>query len=478
MTVASQMNTRRRLAVLFAIPVAFSLFFFLVSQSAEHTDIRLLQIQNMHTAVTNLATTAQDAQAGERGFLLTGDEHYLVPLQQANAVYTARVHECETYSAEWPNLRDEVRKLIKLVKNELDLANHTLDVQRAQGFAAALDIVRGGGSEQSMNDIRRAASALQDRLYREQADYLRSQRDLNRFAFTSFLIGTIIMLVVLVWLYNALVSYLTARDAAHAQLQQLNIELEERVEERTQELQQSNTELQQFAYVASHDLQEPLRTITSFTQLLANRYKGQLDEDADEFIGYIITSSRRMTDLINGLLAMVRLRKSGHGATEVAFTRLLEEAEITLQAAIRENNVKVEYGSMPLLVVNKVQFLQVFQNLISNAIKYRREEAPHIRIAAQRENSTWTFSVSDNGRGFEQEFAERIFGLFQRLHRSEVEGTGMGLSIAKAVVERHGGRMWAESKPGVGSTFYFSLPVSLEISRRASEQQAVNEARV
>jgi light-regulated signal transduction histidine kinase (bacteriophytochrome) len=196
--------------------------------------------------------------------------------------------------------------------------------------------------------------------------------------------------------------------------------------------------------------------------LLVSRYQGHLDADADEFIGYIVTASRRMTDLINGLLQLVRLRKSGQPIAPVSFQRLLEEAEISLQAAIRESQASIEHGPLPALVVDPVQFSQVLQNLISNAIRYRSAEPPRIRIQARRDRGNWIFSVADNGCGFDQEFSERIFGLFQRLHGREVEGTGMGLSISRKIVERHGGRIWAESKEGQGSTFFFSLPVTLE----------------
>ena len=219
-----------------------------------------------------------------------------------------------------------------------------------------------------------------------------------------------------------------------------------------------------------------MRTITSFTQLLSSRYTGKLDEDADEFMGYIVTSSRRMTDLINGLLAVVRLRKTAHQTASVSFDLLLSEAESSLQALIRESQTQIQRQPLPALVVDHVQFSQVLQNLISNAIKYRGKNPPFIRIAAVRDISNWVFSVADNGRGFNQQFAERIFGLFQRLHGREVEGTGMGLAIARKIVERHGGRIWAESQEGVGSTFYFSLPISLEVSRVAHDTEVFSKA--
>ncbi|MBV9406292.1 MAG: GHKL domain-containing protein [Acidobacteriaceae bacterium] len=344
-------------------------------------------------------------------------------------------------------------------------------MQHTQGFAPAVDLSRTNGSEEAMNRLRRQIGDLQIKLDDEQSKYLENQRRLNRWRFIFFVIGTLVLIGVMVWLYNDMLSYLHARDTAHAELQAANEQLEARVAERTRDLTEANQELSQFAYVASHDLQEPLRTITSFTQLLEQRYKGRFDEDADEFIGYIITSSRRMTDLINGLLALVHLRKAGQLTVPVSFEELLEEAEISLHAAITESQAEVRHSPLPALAVDRVQLSQVLQNLISNAIKYRRSEAPRISVEAKREASNWIFSVSDNGQGFKQQFAERIFGLFQRLHGRQVEGTGMGLSIARKIVERHGGRMWAESTEGVGSTFYFSLPVSLEMSRqpRASE---------
>ena len=282
------------------------------------------------------------------------------------------------------------------------------------------------------------------------------------------------MIGVLMWLYRELLSYLNQRDVAYETLEMANAELDARVQERTHDLTEANQELAQFAYVASHDLQEPLRTITSFTQLLEARYKGRLDEDADEFIGYIVNSSRRMTDLINGLLSLGRLRKAGQPTTPVSLEELLEEAQTGLQASIRGNDAVVEHGPLPSLVVDKVQFSQLFQNLLSNAIKYRREEPPVIRVDAKRDVSNWVISVQDNGRGFDQQFAERIFGLFQRLHGRDVEGTGIGLSIARKIVERHGGRIWAKSQEGVGSTFYFSLPASLEVVKSERTDQNTN----
>jgi signal transduction histidine kinase len=467
MTLPVDTKTRRRLALLFAVPLAFSLLFFLANQIAEHIDVRFLQLQNLASSLNRLLSLCKDAETGERGFLLTGDETYLAPLQQANAWLPGEINLVRTYAKDRPALQRKVERVVALAQKRLAEANQVLDTQRTKGFTAALEVIKSADARRTMDLVRNTVNDLETEINKEQSSYLDHERTLNRSAFILFIIGTAVMILVLVSLYNALLHFIEGREAAQGELQALNAELEARIDERTHELKQINEELQQFAYVASHDLQEPLRTITSFTQLLANRYRGKLDEDADEFIGYIVSSSRRMTELINGLLALVRLRKTGQSTTPIAFEEILDEAKASLQAAIRESGAEIQHGSLPALIVDRVQFSQLLQNLISNAIKYRRDETPLIRIEAKRDGSNWIFSVSDNGQGFDQQYAERIFALFQRLHSREVEGTGMGLSISRKIVERHGGRIWAESTPGVGSTFYFSLPVSLELTRQS-----------
>jgi signal transduction histidine kinase len=402
--------------------------------------------------------------------VVTGDERYLNPLQQANATLRTEVDSCTRAAQDRPRpIRAEIAIANELVERRVAQAIGVTAVQRSSGFAAAVQAMEANDSEKTMNSLRKQIGKLQHTFADERSRYIENQQGLTGWAFGIFLTGVLVLIGVMFWLYRALLSYLQARDAANTELARVNADLEARIEERTRDLTRANEELQQFAYVASHDLQEPLRTITSFTQLLETRYKGKLDEDADEFIGYIINSSRRMTDLINGLLALGRLRKAGQATAPVSFNKLLEEAEISLQAAIRESGAMIHSDSLPALVVDRVQFAQVLQNLISNAIKYRRNESPVITIRATRDSTNWLFSVTDNGRGFNQQFAERIFGLFQRLNPHEVEGTGMGLSIARRILERYGGRIWAESTEGVGSTFYFTLPLSLELTRAPEE---------
>jgi signal transduction histidine kinase len=234
---------------------------------------------------------------------------------------------------------------------------------------------------------------------------------------------------------------------------------ENQLRDLNKELVRSNADLQQFAYVASHDLQEPLRMVASYTQLLAKRYKGKLDADADEFIGYAVTGATRMQRLINDLLAYSRLTSRGKAFEQVDCNLLVEDVLNTLRLAIEENRAVVTHDGLPNVTADGGQLGQLFQNLLSNAIKFHGSEPPRVHISAERRNSEWLFSVRDNGIGVDPQYADRIFVIFQRLHNSEeYPGTGIGLALCKKIVERHGGHIWVESQPGQGATFYFSIP--------------------
>jgi PAS domain S-box-containing protein len=226
------------------------------------------------------------------------------------------------------------------------------------------------------------------------------------------------------------------------------------------ELKRSNDELEQFAYVSSHDLQEPLRMVASYTQLLARRYKGRLDSDADEFIAFAVDGCNRMQGLIQDLLAYSRAGTNGKVLREISSEDALKEALTNLRATIEQSGAVVTHDSLPTIRADETQLTQVFQNLVGNAIKYRSAEVPHVCVSATKNGGNeWVFSVQDNGLGIAPQYFERIFILFQRLHgRNEFEGTGIGLAICKKIVERQGGRIWVESQPEKGSTFYFALP--------------------
>ena len=242
-------------------------------------------------------------------------------------------------------------------------------------------------------------------------------------------------------------------------LSQANEELELRVQERTADLTRSNQELEKFAYVASHDLQEPLRKISSFTKLLAEDYQGQLDAEADEYITYIINGTVRMQKLINDLLAYSRVGQERLRKESIELDSLVARVLEDLSMTIEENNAAITVSSLPTIQANPREMVQLFQNLISNGIKFHGEATPRIHIEAQLQSEQWLISVRDNGIGIKPQFAERIFGIFQRLHnRGEYTGTGIGLAICRKIVERHGGKIWVESELGQGATFYFTTP--------------------
>ncbi len=225
------------------------------------------------------------------------------------------------------------------------------------------------------------------------------------------------------------------------------------------ELKRSNEELQHFAYVASHDLQEPLRMISSYLQLLERRYRNKLDTDAEEFITYAVDGANRLQTMINGLLEYSRVDSRGKSFELVDCETLFERALLNLEVTIKENSTTITHDTLPTVMADSSQLLQVFQNLISNAIKFHGTEPPRIHISARRNENEWIFSVHDNGIGIEPEYTKQLFNIFKRLHGREYPGIGLGLSICKKIINRHNGRIWLESEPGKGSTFYFTIPV-------------------
>ena len=234
---------------------------------------------------------------------------------------------------------------------------------------------------------------------------------------------------------------------------------EQELQETLKQLKRSNAELEQFAYVASHDLQEPLRMITSFLQLLQRRYENQIDSDANEFIQFAVDGAARMQELVNDLLTYSRIGRKTGKFEYVNTEDILKQITFDSRLLIEENNAHINYDSLPLVWADYTQMVQVFQNLISNSIKYNEQENPTINISAEKKINDWVFKVEDNGIGIDPKHRVHVFKIFQRLHgRDEYDGTGIGLAIVKRIVEQHGGMIWYESKPGEGSIFYFSIP--------------------
>ena len=235
---------------------------------------------------------------------------------------------------------------------------------------------------------------------------------------------------------------------------------EEKLKKTLSELERSNKELEHFAYIASHDLKEPLRMISSYVQLLERRYKGKLDADADEYISYAVDGAKRMQNLINDLLSYSRVSTRGKDFERTNIEEVLNNALSNLGLMVEDNGAVVTHDSLPLLKADDVQLIQLFQNLVGNAIKFRGANPPKVHFSAKKSQNEWLFSIEDNGIGIESKYAERAFLIFQRLHhKDEYPGTGIGLAVCKRIIERHNGRIWFESEPGRGTTFYFTIPI-------------------
>ncbi|HZR64227.1 MAG TPA: ATP-binding protein [Terriglobales bacterium] len=264
------------------------------------------------------------------------------------------------------------------------------------------------------------------------------------------------------------------RALDETRLRQERARAQQQLAEKVEELARSNCDLEQFAYVASHDLQEPLRMVAAYTQLLAERYRGKLDETADRYIGYAVEGATRMQGLLEDLLAFSRVGRNGDSHVLIDLNVVVEEAIKNLTIALRDQGVIVTRNPLPTIHADHFQLVQLFQNLIANAVKFRGKVIPRISISAERDGEDWAFSVSDNGIGIAPEHKDLIFKIFQRLHtRAEYPGNGVGLAICKKIVEHHGGRIWVESELGRGSTFRFTFPAAA--ADRADKKEQAHE---
>lgn len=258
---------------------------------------------------------------------------------------------------------------------------------------------------------------------------------------------------------------ITERKHAEHQIRELNAQLEQRVARRTRELQesnealrQSNDDLNQFAYAAGHDLQEPLRMVALYSQILKQNYAGKLDEEADQYISFIVGGAIRMESLLKDLLTYSQAGSFASPPAPVDCEAVMKQVLFNLHVSIEESGASIVWNNLPAVQADQVRMVQLFQNLVGNAIKYRSEFAPCVQITAQLCDKSYLFEVQDNGLGIPREYAEQVFGVFKRLHGNGYPGTGIGLAICQRIVETYGGRIWVESTPGMGSKFCFTLP--------------------
>jgi signal transduction histidine kinase len=452
----------------------------------DQIDPELIEAQNLTSALLNQET-------GLRGFLIAGQREFLAPLEEGRGQQDRSVAELRRLGAvDGTPAGDDLTAVLASVSVWQGTAKQMIDapkpvaqalVDRAQ---TQFDTVRI-----RLENQRAALSAARvaDRANLQQAATL-----------LSVMLGAIILLLVVLFVLLALgfqrriaapilgmanevkaatddIEHPISLHEGPEELAELARDVEamrqrivdevaelrhahEQLDARTQELQRSNSDLEQFAYVASHDLQEPLRKVASFCQLIQRRYQGRLDERGEQYIEFAVDGARRMQVLINDLLAFSRVGRRTGEFTDIALTDVLSSAIGNLEPLIEETGAEVSFTEMPVVRGETSLLTAMFQNLLGNAIKFRGEEPPRIRVEASKADGEWTFSMTDNGIGIDPEYAERIFVIFQRLHtRDAYPGTGIGLAMTRKIIEYHGGRIWLDTESGPGATtFRFTLP--------------------
>ena len=435
--------------------------------AVDHTQATLEKLEELLSAV-------KDAETGQRGFLLTGVDEYLQPYQAAASIINQRVSDLDQLTADNPAQIRRVHDFRILLDRKMAELGETIQLRRTNGLAAALSIVQMGEGRKSMAELRRVAGELKAQEVHTLHARMAAQQNADAHLSVFISIAVLLYLVLLVVLFVLNIDYVRERDHAELQIRHANDALEARVaertreieektrelEQRTAELERSNADLEAFAYAASHDLQEPLRMVSNYTGLLAHRYRGKLGDDADLYITYASDSAIRMQHLVDDLLRYSRAGTEALHRDQVSMQEVLDEALSNLEDTIRQNSAVITHDRLPEVFADRIKLVQVLQNLISNAIKFRkRDETPRVHISVQRSKRAWIFSVADNGIGFDTKYSDRVFTMFQRLHGvGEYSGNGIGLPLAKRIIQHHDGRLWAESEIGKGSMFFFSLP--------------------
>ncbi|MGB8592276.1 MAG: CHASE3 domain-containing protein, partial [Candidatus Acidiferrales bacterium] len=415
-----------------------------------------------------------DAETGQRGYIITGQQAYLDPYNDALNHVDRNLKDLRALTADSAVQQRNLDLLEPMVATRLKQLQEFIDIRDSAGMDAAAGALREGSGMSTMDQIRAQIRKIrfeEDRLLKERSEETETSSRKTRAVIVA---GDILALSFLFLAGIVVRQEIERRKRAEDSVRALNADLERRVIERTAQLDErakdlarSNSELQQFAYVASHDLQEPLRMISSFTQLLAKRYKEKLDDDARDFINYAVDGATRMQTLISDLLSYSRVGTQGKPLERTLCGEVFGRALQNLKVAIEESGTVITTGTLPAVLADPQQMCQLFQNLIANAIKFRGKDAPIVHVSAVRNGDDWKISVRDNGIGIAPEHADRIFVIFQRLHtRTEYPGTGIGLAVCKKIVERHGGRIWVESSFGMGSTFCFTVPAAAETPKQ------------
>ncbi len=468
MTATIARRTRETLVWVLIIPLALGVLSFWAASRYRQSISWVLHTQAVLVAVEDLMVTVYEAESSQRGYLLTGEEAYQQRYLAATHFLSGKLSSLRELTSDNPRQQANLDQLSYTIRARSEKLARVLALRstgQLPGQEATLAMREGS---HLMERIRQIASAMTTEETRLLTSRTRAQRRFEIEVVVCFALGILVSIALLYFAYKLIRQYGWERDAAEAEVRQLNRGLQARIEERTTELKEanerlsrSNKDLTQFAYVASHDLQEPLRTVGSYAGLLGRRYEGKLDEQADKYIRFIVDGAKRMQALVQDLLAYSRVGTAALKIETLDMGMVLEKAKENLYLSIAERRATITNNALPRTKGDAGKLVQVFQNLISNSIRFAKPgQTAEVHIAARRHDREWIFSVRDNGIGFDPKYAERIFIIFQRLHAvGTYPGTGIGLAICQRIIEAHGGRIWAESEPEVGSTFSFALPL-------------------
>lgn len=476
--------TGRGLIIAFCFALALLVANALVSYRATNTLIEsnrwVLHTQEVITELENILSQMKDAETGQRGYLVTEDESFLEPYQNASPRIGEYIKRLKEKTADNQLQQSRIPVLEQKISERLNLLRSGIDLYRKDGLSA----VRQSGTllagKDKMDELRLLIAEMkaeEDRLLKLRTEDARLS---GRNTVLTFLIANILALVLFVLVYCLINRYVSERKRADKAMLVAQDKLEILVQERTAELAQSNIELgrsnrelQDFAFVASHDLQEPLRKIQTFGDRLKTKHGERLGEEGTDYLGRMQNAASRMQTLINDLLAFSRVTTKAQPFVAVNLTNIAKEVLNDLEARVQQTAGRVEINSLPTIEADPLQMRQLLQNLIGNSLKFHRSDVPPIvRVSSKSFGDNGTYAqnnsanghyqieVADNGIGFDEKYLDRIFTPFQRLHtRSEYEGTGMGLAVCRKIVERHGGIITAESTPGAGTKFIVTLPV-------------------
>jgi signal transduction histidine kinase len=432
-----------------------------------HTHIVLETLETVQASVIS-------AETNQRGFLLTDDETYLSAYNDSLAKARLGLRDVRQLTVDNPIQQKSLDAIEPLVKQRFGLLADVVQTRQKGGLDAAVDSIKSGAGKRAMNQLDGAISAMEDREHTLLAQRTKTADASTAQARHVIVVGYTLSFFFLFLAGAMIFQEMERRRVAEEEIRGLNANLEVRVTERTAELAfsnselhartadlaRSNNELQQFAYVASHDLQEPLRMVASFTQLLAKRYNDKLDDDAREFIHYAVDGATRLQTLIGDLLTYSRVGTQAKALKPTNCDAALDRVLASLKLAIQDSGTTIVRDPLPTVLADEVQLCQLFQNLLTNAMKFHSDRPPRIHIFAEQHDDTWHISVRDNGIGIAPEHTERIWIIFQRLHtKQEYPGTGIGLAICKKIAERHGGHISVQPSPGGGSTFTFTIPI-------------------